>query len=137
MKKIQSKKLFEYLLSQGVLFSTDEEIQHAKKTYRKLYKKQWKQNRKLPKKEIRPGFTLREYGDIKIRAHKMELTPTEYARQIVLMSVQNNYILPKRGVLERVAQLIYIAQNSYADFSYCIPEAERLLLAYLDEYKKA
>jgi len=137
MKKIQSKKLFEYLLSQGVLSSTDEEIQQAKKTYRKLYKKQWKQNRKLPQKEIRPGFTLRDYEDIKIRAHEMELTPTEYVRQIVVLSLQNNYILPKRGVLEKVAQLIYIAQNSYADFSHCLPEAERLLLEYLDEYKKA
>lgn len=131
MKKIRSKKLFEYLQSVGVLSQGAEAIAKARKEYRKRYKREWKKNRNVPIKEIRPCFSLKDYLDIQVRACEFGVSPTSYVKQVVLLELNNKKMVPHIGELKKVLQLLGIAQNSYGDMVVCLPEAEKLLLDYI------
>src|SRR5580693_871166 len=107
--KTRSKALYTYLLEAGVLNGTPAEIDCAKRQFRKLYKKRWRQN-KRPRKEIRIEFTLKQFQTIKMKARECELRHTTYARQVILAAVESDSnIIPNKEKLEKVLQLVSIA----------------------------
>lgn len=134
MKPIRSKRLYEFLLTSGVLDKGDEAIREAKQEYRKRYKREWKGSRKGVRKELRPIFTLAEHQAILIKADEMGMYPTAFVRNCVRAQMNATVVLPERERLEQVAQLIGCAQNSYGDMVSCVPEAERILMEYLARY---
>ena len=136
MKKVRSKALWKYLFEKGVLEGTDEEIQQAKREYRKQYKREWKL-RRLKQKEIRPSFTIKEYQAIQQVAIKAGLKPTTFARQVLLAHAEGNAFIPNRDILLQVLQNISIVaihlvkQFPKEDYTILIEKAEKLLLNYL------
>lgn len=136
--KVRSTKLWEYLKERGLLEASPEDIAKAKADYRRMYKKVWKQN-KIPKRELRPGFTLREYSEIKIRAKEMHLTPTAYIKLLTLNSIANKATIPQRELLLAVLQRVSIAaiavmkDESKRHIEEYVSNAETLLLHYLKE----
>ena len=147
MKKVRSKALWKYLFEKGVLEGTDEEIQQAKREYRKQYKREWKL-RRLKQKEIRPSFTIKEYQAIQQVAKKAGLKPTGLARQLLLSHAEGNTFIHNRDILLQVLQNISIVaihlvkQCPKEDYTKLIEKAEQLLLNYLfnfdsqDSHKK-
>ena len=137
MKKVRSKALWKFLFEKGVIPNgTEEEITAAKKEYRCIYKREWKQ-RRLKQKEIRPSFTLKEYQAIQQVATKAGLKPTGLARQLLLSRSEGNAFIPNRDILLQVLQNISIVaihlvkQCPKEDYTKLIEKAEQLLLNYL------
>ena len=131
MAKVRSKRLYQFLIDRGALNASKEEIMKVKAEYRKLYKKAWKKKRNVPRKEIRPCFSLKEYLDIQVKAHELGVCPTRYVKQVVLSGLHGKALVPHTNVLKKVLQLLGIAQNSYGDAVASLPEAEKLLFEYL------
>lgn len=136
MKKVRSKALWKFLFEKGVLEGTDEEIQQAKREYRKQYKKVWKQSRRKIK-EIRPCFTVKEYNTIQQVAQKAGLKPITFAQQVLLAHAEGNAFIPNRDILLQVLQNISIVaihlvkQFPKENYTLLIEKAEQLLLHYL------
>lgn len=136
--KPRSKALHDYLFSLGVLNGAPEEIDAAKRSYRRLYKKRWKQAKK-PRKEIRIGFTLRQFEAIKQTARQNEMKPTAYAHTAILYAAESRQVIPAIDRLLKVLQLISMAAiESEKHFepghgiATLLAEAESMLLQYLD-----
>jgi len=135
--KIRSKALYAYLFEAGVLNGTPEEIDRAKCDYRKSYKRQWKQQ-KRPRKEIRIGFTLKQFSVIVLKAKEYDLKNTAYARNAILAAVGLKWSIPNKAQLLKILQLISmvaIALDKNITPSWQLSEqlqqAEQELLQYL------
>lgn len=135
--KIRSKELYQYLLLSDVLHGTKEEIAQAKREYRRVYKRQWKKRRR-PRKEIRIEFTLREFGDIKVRSFELGVSQTAYARNVILSSIGSPHLIHNKDQLLKVLQLISMATIGSAkntipiwQLSEQLLQAEQMLLQYL------
>lgn len=139
MMKTRSKALYAYLLEAGVLNGTPAEIDRAKCDYRKLYKRQWKEN-KRPRKEIRIEFTLKQFTAIKTKARWYELRHTTYARKVILTAAESDrFVIPKREQLEKISQLVSMAaitmkKNTMlrCQVAELLLEAETILMDYLN-----
>lgn len=135
--KTRSKVLFEYLQQSGVLHGTPEAIALAKKQYRTLYKKQWKQTRR-PRKELRIDVTVKQYQLIKNRAVQYGQTPTAYARNAILSIVTDTPVIARRDMLLRVLQAVGMALTGMqkgrapCQLALLLEQAEQLLLTYLN-----
>ncbi|HVW97072.1 MAG TPA: hypothetical protein VHA56_13965 [Mucilaginibacter sp.] len=133
--KIRSKTLYAYLLKSNVLHGTQDDIALAKLEYRKIYKRQWKQQ-KRPRKEIRIEFTLKDFQAIKTKASVAGISYTAYARNILLLSTGSQQLIPRKEVLLKVLQLIsmaVIASTKNMRLIQQLTEAEDLLLQYLKQ----
>jgi hypothetical protein len=137
--KTRSKALYTYLLEAGVLNGTPAEIDRAKCGYRKLYKRQWKEN-KRPRKEIRIEFTLKQFQKVKLKAREFDLRHTTYARQVILAASEDDSgFIPHREKLEKILQRISIAciameKNTRLPWEVAelLQEAETILMDYLN-----
>ena len=137
--KIRSKLLFAFLFEFGVLNGTPEEIDCAKREYRRQYKRNWKKI-KRPRKEIRIGVTLKQFAAIKAKAQECNLPYTTFCRQLILAAVeQNEPFIRNESELLKILQLVSMAsialsKNNLPLFRIkeLIEEAETLLLQYLN-----
>lgn len=109
--KIRSKALYTYLSDAGVLNGTPEQISYAKHCYRKLYKKNWKLQ-KRPRKELRIEFTLKQYLTITAAAIAIHLRPTTYARQILLAAADTRALAISKDEVLAVLQLVSMSYNA-------------------------
>jgi hypothetical protein len=109
--KIRSKALFIYLSEAGVLNGTPEQIANAKKCYRTLYKKNWKQQ-KRPRKELRIEMTLKQHAAVTAAAYTSKLKPTSYARQIILHAANAGACPISKDEVLGVLQSVSIAYNA-------------------------
>lgn len=138
---IRSTSLYEYLLSSGALDGTPEDIARAKREYRKKYKREWKKNKQLPHRELRPSFSLKDYEALKVRAGEMGYeNPTAYIKQLILASLEQKSIVPHREQLEQILQYVSMALNAVIKAEYTLDkryvqvllsEAEIKLSTYL------
>jgi predicted DNA binding CopG/RHH family protein len=134
--KIRSKALYAYLQESSVLAGTEEDIIRAKLEYRKMYKRQWKQQRK-PRKEIRIDVTLKDFHAIRAAAVAAGMPHTTYVRLLVLSSLGVQQYIPHKDVLLKVLQLISMAAIASAKSFYSLQlieqltQAEYILLNYL------
>lgn len=144
MKKVRSESLYLYLKEQGVLESTPEVIEEAKRNYRRKYVQAWKRNRPKLRKEIRYSVTQKQYFELKVRAIESGLLPTEFAKDSMLSSVANKPNIPNRQMLESILQSIGIAtslcqhKDRYGNISpvqveQYLLKAETALLKYLKD----
>ena len=141
--KIRSKALYLFLLEEGVLDGSQEEIAQAKQEFRKQYQKNWKRNKPKLKKEIRFELTHKEYFELKVRSLESGLFPTTFAKDAVLTSVAKQLAIPNKATLDKVLQVIGIAaslcqnKDRYGNISgkqveEYLFQAEGLLLDYLN-----
>ena len=135
--KVRSNALWQYLADSGALNGSDEDIFKAKLEYRKIYKREWKKRQKLPKKELRPIFTLKEYQHIRLKAAELKLNATAYLKAIALASVEGRYSIENKEILQKVLQLLSMSvialkhnHNKYL-IEEQLEQAEKLLLEYV------
>ncbi len=74
--KIRSRNLYLFLVEKEVLDKGEQALKEAKAEYRRIYKRTWKKNIVVKKKELRPAFTLKEHNAIQLKAIEFGLTPT-------------------------------------------------------------
>ena len=137
--KVRSKALYAYLLEADVLTKTPAEIDCAKREYRKLYKKRWRQN-KRPRKEIRIEFTQKQFTEIKAKARWYQLRHTTYAMQVILAAIESGLsIVPQREQLEKILHLVSMAsivteRNAIQRLQVpeLLQEVETILMDYLN-----
>jgi hypothetical protein len=131
---MRSKALWKYLSDAGVLDGSEEEIQTAKKAYRRMYKREWKRKQQIPKKEIRPLFTLREYADIMRKAKDKDKSPTAYGKQLILASLDIHSPIQDRAVLLEILShismsVIALSRGDTSNLQFHLEAAERMLLS--------
>lgn len=144
MKRIRSIPLYRYLLEGGYLAQSDEVIAMAKKQYRRDYKRRWKKNKRNLKTEIRITFSKTELIHIRSRASQLKTNPTDFARQAVIASSKQEFIIPGRETLQSILQKISMSAiileneasnstqgNELQDASQYLQEGEKLLMEYL------
>lgn len=139
MPRIRSKKLWQYLFDAGVLNGSEADILKAKAEYRKKYKREWKQNRLIPKKELRPTFTLKEYQMVRFKAQTLKLTATAFLKEVTLASIEGKQIIYNKEELLKILQLISMSIIAFGNNEHRfiiteqLYEAEKLLLEYVKQ----
>lgn len=103
--KIRSQKLYSYLQTTGTLDKAPEDIALAKKEYRRIYKRNWKQIQR-PRKELRIEFTIKQYDIIKLKAMACGQRPTTYARSVILSATEQQRHIICRDTLLLILQLV-------------------------------
>lgn len=141
MRKIQSKKLFKFLLDKGVLDGPEEAIQEAKREYVRLYKKEWKL-RNTRQKEIRISLTVKEFTELQTLAEQVGLKPTTLVHDLAISAIENKPFIADRDTLLEVLRNIGLAymniyQNSpNSDAENYLLRCESLLVHYLNRHVK-
>ncbi len=142
--KFRSKALWQYLNDTGALQGSQEDIERAKRNYRREYKRKWRQDKVIKPIELRPGFTAREYKELKIAAKMVGLTPTIFIKQSALASAGVGKAIPEKAKLLSVLQLVsmvsiavFKAKHGRATdiqtVASSIEQAEKILLEYLKD----
>lgn len=146
--KIRSKKLFAFLEAKGVLNGTEEEIAHAKKEFRRNYKRDWKRYIRKKRKAINCLFTLHEYADIQSQAKRIGQRTAQFGREVILSATYNSILVPNRNELLKALQLVGMTGISLANTpqpisSYILSEsveylhqAEQLLMSVVQQHPK-
>ena len=111
MKRIRSKKLWEYLNDAEVLNGSPEEISVAKKEYRKAYRREWMKTRASLTKEVRIEFTRREYHNLLVYANTIGISPTALCKTLTSSAIQNKQIIPNKEKLQDILQMISMTFN--------------------------
>lgn len=138
--KIRSKALWQFISDTGALNGSEEDIAKAKAEYRKIYKRNWKRNRQIPQREMRPCFTLKEYREIWLKANEAGMNPTSFFKEQVLCILTNTISKKDREMLLQVLQCISVCsiglEKSNIDLTelqFNISKAEELLIQYLKQ----
>lgn len=143
--KVRSKRLFAFLEARGLLDGTEAEITAAKRAFRKQYKKDWKQYRRVKKRELCCLFTPEEYEAIRNEAKRIGLRPSTYGREVILASENNRLLIPHRPELLKVLQLVGITGIALAkareplpsylltDSATHLQQAEHILLTIINQ----
>jgi len=138
--KIRSKALWQYLSDTGALNGTEEDIAKAKAEYRKVYKRIWKRNNQMPRKEMRPCFTLKEYHELQILAKNAGMNPTSFFKQQVLSAFCISESKQERSKLLEALHHISVCSIGLdksnigtTDLQFNIRKVEELLLQYLKQ----
>ena len=100
--KIRSRNLYLFLVEKEVLDKDGQAIADAKAEYRRIYKRNWKKNILVKKKELRPAFTPKEYTGIRLKALELGLTPTGFIQKTALESIQQATLIPQREKLLKI-----------------------------------
>lgn len=133
--KIKSKALFLYLQENGVLNGTPEEIDQAKREYRKKYKRRNKQDKRVFNTPVSLSFTRRELIDIKLLAEQNGLKYPEYMKDVLLSNLsKGNYIYNKELILriqQNIGIAISVTERGTIAHQYLL-KAEQLLIEYLE-----
>jgi hypothetical protein len=139
--RVRSKKILEYIRAKGIPLHDENAVKITKAEYMRDYKRAWKKGNQRPRKELRPCFTLKEYASLKLAASEAGYkNPTNYAKSIVLASVNSIPIIPNRDslyeALQQVGMAVTLMQNGsdpMAAFNSML-NAEKILLEYLLKY---
>ncbi len=139
MKPIRSKLLYQYLKEQGVLDMDEAQITHAKKEYRRLYKKQWAENHKGLKKDIRISLTQKEYSLIRHIPTEPNMTLPSFTKALLLAVANKKQRIPDETELIHVIQSLSVTISASHDL---IPrpilnqylDIETKLRAYIDAH---
>ena len=108
-KNRHNKAMWEYLESVGVLENgSDEEIKAAKHAYRKQYLLAFKRKQRLHRPEYGVNFskTNGEYERIEKAAESHKMTVTGFIRSAALSYIEKRYLVPDRGQIARLEQLL-------------------------------
>ena len=97
----------QYLAERGVLqHGSDEEIQQAKKQYRKAYQRFSKQRRRKERREFQPAFTSHELHLLENKASQTGSSITRYIHDATLAYAQKGFLVPASSTLEEIRLLL-------------------------------
>jgi hypothetical protein len=130
----RSKAIHKYLIENGLLNGTADEIAKAKKAYRLHYQREWKKSKVVRKCEVRPGFSPKDYHWLKAKAALFGQNPTSYTKALVIASLQETEMIPHKERLQAAYQIlgmvICITPSSTKEYGM-LREAEKILEDYL------
>jgi hypothetical protein len=125
--KTRSIQLLQFLKEHGADNASEEGIAQLRKDYRRLYKKEWRQKRQLPIKELRPTLTLKQYEILKQNSKKANFpNPTAYTRSLLLNDIMEQQFIVNMDNLMLVSQKVGMAINTIMRGNLYI-EKERVL----------
>ena len=111
-----------YLDALGVLDNgTEEEIQAAKKAYRKDYFLRYKREQRVKKPEFTISFSNKngEYTKVRRGAERHKMTVTAFIRSSVLTYLDQKFLVPNQDQVAHLEQLL----------SQCLNEISKLVSA--------
>ncbi len=108
--------LYGYLDSTGVLEKgTSEEIASAKKEYYKVYKRNWRRQRRKTEKELTLSFNRDEMKLIHVEAKRHSLSNTRYIKRATLAYIDKIYLVPEvmqvRGIAQKLSMVYNLLQE--------------------------
>lgn len=113
--------IWAYLDACGVLEKgTDEQIKSAKRAYRKIYLKKYKQTQR----EENPEFTVLlsrqkgEYGKISVAAKKHHMSIPSYLRLATFAYLNNSYLVPDTELVARLYQKLNDCVNEIKSIAH-------------------
>ena len=109
MSRKNNSKMWEYLGLSGVLEKgTAEEIETAKKAYRKNYLLSYKQKQRSRKPEFTISFSKEkgEFGKVEKEAKKHDLAITGFIHLATLAYINQTYIVPNALQLSKLQQVL-------------------------------
>ena len=105
----RNSKMWEYLESLGILErGTVEEIEAAKKTYRKKYLLEFKQKQRSHKPEFTINFSKDkgEFEKVEREAKKHQLTITSFIHLATLAYINQTYLVPNTQQIAQLEQVL-------------------------------
>ena len=136
-RKIQSKRLYEYLEDQGVLGADQKAIEIAKKQYRKDYKNDWVKQQRRIRKEIRFHLENKSLSLIRAYCKEQSTTPTTLARDLLVAHCSNKSFQPNSKDLQLAYQQLGLVinnlnkQTSKSEMKHRLIDIEDLLSSIL------
>ncbi|MFZ2205514.1 MAG: hypothetical protein WAV23_02905 [Minisyncoccia bacterium] len=109
MSKKSNSGMWEYLESLGILEKgTEEEINIAKKTYRKKYLLEFKQKQRIKKPEFNINFSKEngEFGKVSKEAEKHHCTITAFIHDATLAYINQSYVVPNTLQIAQLEQIL-------------------------------
>lgn len=109
MSKINNTGMWEYLESLGILEKgSKEEINIAKKTYRKKYLLEFKQKQRLKKPEFNINFSKEngEFNKVVKEAEKHHCTITSFIHDATLAYISQSYVVPNTLQIAQLEQIL-------------------------------
>ncbi len=113
--------IWAYLEASGVLEKgTEEEIKSAKKAYRKIYLKKYKQIQR----EENPEFTVLlsrqkgEYGKISVAAKKHHMSIPAFLRLATFAYLSNSYLVPDMELIAKLYQKLNDCLNEIKSIAH-------------------
>lgn len=107
MKKKAEHKVYAYLHQSGVLDSgTSEEIETARKEYWKIYKRNWRKNKRKEETEVTASFNDLEFIKIESQANIHNLSNPQFVKKAVLAYIDKKYLVPNELTVRKISQLL-------------------------------
>lgn len=107
MKRSNQYKVYEYLEKSGVLDNgTSEEIQKVRQEYWKIYKRNWRKNKRNNETEITSSFTESEFELIENYAKSHNLSKPQFVKQAALSYINKKYLVPNEIEVRKITQLL-------------------------------
>ena len=87
------------------------EIFLAKKEYRRLYKRQWRNEFRAANKELTISLNKEELKEVKNEAGKHKFAITQFIKQAVFGYINKRYIPINKNEINKILQLVALSYN--------------------------
>jgi len=105
--------IYQFLEASGILESgTDEAIKEAREKYWKIYKANWRREKRREEKELTTSWGKDELKTLSEAARKHKISKTQFIKQATLAYINKAYIAPDRDAVLRIVQLLAMTYNT-------------------------
>jgi hypothetical protein len=88
------------------------EIQEAKRAYRALYKKKWRQENRKTNKSITVLWSKEELQLLTQASKKHKQSPTRFIKSATLAYINTSYVVPNQKEINTLIQILAMTYNS-------------------------
>ncbi|MFN0189849.1 MAG: hypothetical protein ACKVQV_14195 [Bacteroidia bacterium] len=107
MTKKADHKVYTYLKECGVLdHGTDKEIETARKEYWRIYKRNWRKNKRMEETEVTASFNDSEFKKLDAQAKTHNLSHPQFVKKTVLAYMDKKYLVPNELEVRKISQLL-------------------------------
>lgn len=112
-KKNSKASIYYFLKSSGVLETgTHEQIQKVRAEYWRIYKRNWRINKRKTEKEFTISLTEEELKEINSESKRHRLSRTKFIKQACFAYINKSFIVPDSKAVKLIAQQLSITYNS-------------------------
>lgn len=107
MRKKNDHKVYTYLKHCGVLdHGTHEEIETARKEYWKIYKRNWRKNKRIEETEVTTYFNDSEFKKLGAEAKFHNLSHPQFVKKAALAYMDSKYLVPNELEVRKITLLL-------------------------------
>lgn len=134
MRKPKSNsKLYQYLHSLGVLErGNEEEIEHARREFRKQYLTDYKQKYRKTKKHIEVILSPTEHILLEGEARSVGMSLSQFLKQSTLHYISKQYMTPHPRTILQIKELVY---HSYQKIEKIAEHEKKRWFGNLNQYE--